>query len=341
MEGTSIAVLCMNKPNILSQTINALHNTVVGPSEIIFVDNGSTDPETIALLKEQIDRGHTVIRNDENKGLSVGTNQGLEAGKYDTLIHLDDDCVIQTRGWNQMMRRYFDNPKIGMVTPQQGGEYIQHETYREIRWGLGMCWAIRKEIFDDIGGYDPALMHQNECDMALRVRMAGYHHAAADDFVAHHNDPGGPPSELAAARLHLGCVQFRDKWTQYFRGRDWNYGTQPLYLMQHWPPDQEFYRRYAISKGLDLNPPPDGTTPGTRQEVWDQLDNYAQQNSVVLDGVKFLIWRDLKNDYAHWEWIYNPHGYTEDRQKAIDKWYELTGELYEGYKWPHNLLRPY
>lgn len=341
MEGTSIAVLCMDKPAVLSQTTSLLRDNLIHPYEVIVVDNGSTNEETLTLLDYyEREEGWTVIHNETNLGLSVGTNQGLEKGKYDCLIHLDDDCIIGNPGWNQTMRKHFEIEKVGLVVPQQPDESIRHEQYRELRWALGMCWAIRKDLFDDIGGYDPQLYHQNECDLALRVRMAGYHVAGIGGVDAIHNDPGGHRSDVSLAREHIGCVQFRDKWCSYFRGRDWNYGTQPLYLMQHWPPDQEFLRQFAWQEGLDLNPPPLGLTDDHKAR-WIEFDKLAGETTFQIHGQNYMIFREIRNEYSHWEHRYNSNGYLEDRELAIARWLELTGDRYEGYKWPVNLLRPY
>jgi glycosyltransferase involved in cell wall biosynthesis len=356
MEGTSISVLAMNRPHTLMRTINAILTHATEPYEVILVDNGSTDDLSLEYLDGLKDNSKiTVIRNEKNFGLSIGTNQGFEASKYDTLIHLDDDCLIIHHGWNQIMRSYLLRDEIGMVIPGTCGLEIRHDDYVELTWALGMCWGITKELFDDIGGYDPQLMHQNECDMALRVRIAGYRLAGIADFKARHNDPGGSRSDISLAREHLGCVQFRDKWASYFRGRDWNYGTMPIYLMQHWPPDQEFMRRWALQNGVELNPPPDGQPqiPTAEQlesqkdwtepdrELWKKYDHLAWQQYITVAGNNYLIYRELRHNYCHWEHQQHTDGYTIDRNKAIDRWEELTGERYTGYRWKSNILRPY
>lgn len=347
--GTSVCVVTMDRPDTLLATLQSLYASLAQPYEIIVVDNASTNDQQLRILDDAETHGVKVIRNTENLGLSMATNQGFEAASFDTLIHMDDDVLIHQSGWNHVMSSYMETyPKVGMVVPSSDGLSIQRDGYREITWGLGMCWAIRKAIVDDIGGYDPQLWHQNECDMALRVRMAGYHVAGIQDVHVIHNDPGGTRSDLSLAREHLGCVQFRDKWTSYFRGRDWTYGTQPLYLMQHWPPDQEFFRLFALQNGVNLNPPPDVAFedwPMAGQphdpEKWGKLDHLRGQQSINIQGYNFLIYRDLRNDYCHWEWMHNPEGYNIDRDKAIERWFELTGVRYDGYKWKSNLLRPY
>mgnify|MGYP001570317039 CR=1 FL=1 len=339
-DGTSICLVTRDRPGTLRATVEAIRQFADNPYEVILVDNGSTDYDTRALLAMCEAYGWTVVRNIENMGLSRATNQGLALGQYDCLIHLDDDALLEQQGWNQGMRSYFKHPQVGLVMPFQGSEFIDQGEYREIRWGLGLTWAIRKTLFDDIGGYDPQLTHQNECDLCLRVRMAGFHVAGVPTVQVHHNEPHGPRSDISLAREHLGVVQYRDKWTAFFRGREWNYGTLPLYLMQHWPPDQEWYRRFALQNGVDLNPAPEGakidTSPGSVLGLTDETAAKIERR-VQIRGQWYLAYCDLRNDYSYFETEGN--GYAVDRQRAIARWYELTGEQYEGYKWP-NFLRP-
>lgn len=339
-EGTSICLVTKDRPETFKETFTALLTYAAKPYEIIIVDNGSESNTMLSLLAQAEQTGATVVRNKANLGLSRATNQGLALGTKDTLLHLDDDCLLKEHGWNQRMRGYLvAHEKIGLVVPSTTPEFIQHPGYREIRWGLGMCWAMRKSLFDDIGGYDPQLLHQNECDLALRVRMAGYHVAGIQDVKPIHNDPGGERSELSKAREHLGCVQYRDKWCQYFRGREWNYGSIPLYLMEAWPPDQEWLRQFAYANKIDLNPPPPehkaedtlpGMTIGITPESAEKIERRFQ-----INGLWYMAYVDVRNTYGHW--VRGDH-YDRDRDKAIARWKELTGEEYTGYKWP-NLLR--
>lgn len=338
--GTSICLVTRDRPGTLKATVEALRAFLGEPYEVILVDNGSTDYETHVILDQCSAWGWLVVRNGENRGLSVATNQGLALGKYDCLIHLDDDALVQYPSWNLRMQDYFRFPKVGLVAPWWANqEWIEHPGYKEIRWAFGFCWAMRTSLFDDIGGYDPQLVHQNECDLGLRVRMAGYHIAGIQDFTPIHNELRGERAAVSEAREHLGVVQFRDKWTRYFRGRDWHYGKLPLYLCQHWPPDQEWYRQFALQNGVDLNPPPLGagvnTSPGSVLGLTEETAAKIERR-VKIRGQWYLAYCDLRNDYGYFET--EGDGYVRDRQKAIDRWFELTGEKYEGYCWP-NLLR--
>jgi glycosyltransferase involved in cell wall biosynthesis len=305
----------MNRGNTLRETVSAIFEFATEPYELIIVDNGSTDEPTLSLLTElegAQDHRCTVIRNETNQGLSVATNQGLMIGRYDTLIHMDDDAVIRRRGWNQAFHEFLiKHPEVGIAAPDRGPVgSIAHEGFTEVRWFLGMVWALRRSIFEEIGGYDEQLQHQQECDMCLRVRLHGYlaaqcPHVPIQDVI--HNDPGGPRSEISLAREDFGTVQFCDKWAQYFLGRGRGYKDCPRYLMAHYPPDLEFLERVA---GQPFN----------------------GEETLVLNGVVYYVFKTLRTENAFME----PRGsdrYAVTQQEIVARWKALTGEDYTGYDW--------
>lgn len=326
-----VSVVAYNRSKVLARTLGALREMFHDVLRVVIVDNGSSEDLSVAV------RGFPVLRNADNQGLARATNRGLAHLRLmgcDVLVHMDDDAIICGAWVDSAMQIFEKHAEIGMLFPNKYGEFISHGLYDEIRWGLGMFWLLRGDVYDLVGGYDPQLLHQNECDLALRVRMSGYTVGATSVIHVVHNDLGGPRSDISLAREHLGCVQFRDKFCSYFRGRAWNYGTTPLYLMQHWPPDQEWYRRYAEVKGVILNAP---APPGadTVRTVGLTSENVKFVNDPIqIDGLWFMRYVDLRNDYAYWE---TSDGCMKDRERAIARWRELTGEVYTGYRWPGGL----
>lgn len=351
-----ISIVSMNKPQILRQTISRLTtNPRIQHDRIAIVDNGSTDPETLEILTTLALDGVHIVRNATNLGLSRAVNQGLAefAADSDILLHMDDDALVHPAEPDDWLDRMVDTmancPELGLLLPNAANytEFIPHDRYREIRWGLGMMWMLRRDTYSTVGGYDPQLHHQNECDLALRVRMSGSTVGAMNINVIH-NDPGGPRSELSLAREHLGTVAFNDKHCSYFRGPMWSYGTVPVYRMQQWPPDQEWYRRFSKVHSIELNPAPpeyrvENVQPGERVieiiEVSEQgkIEGNSLARRIQIAGTWYFCFVELRNEYAHWA---RGTGYLDDRDRAIAKWFELTGEKYEGYRWPCNLLKP-
>ena len=94
-----------------------------------------------------------------------------------------------------------------------------------------------------------------------------------------------------------------------------------------------------VAHGTDLNPErPEAhldLSPGSLLGV--TAENVAElPRHLVVGGQPYTLFVELRGDMSHW---YHGDGYASDRQLAIDNWFQLTSERYEGYRWP-NLLRP-
>lgn len=90
---------------------------------IYLVDNGSDDetPHFAEKIGKGLfgDRHFTYIRNDENKGFAIASNQGAEAAHADGcdfVLFLNNDTLV-TENWLPPLVRAMDNPKVGMVGP--------------------------------------------------------------------------------------------------------------------------------------------------------------------------------------------------------------------------------
>lgn len=90
---------------------------------IYLVDNGSTD-ET-AVFAKKIGEGlfgsrhFTLIRNEENKGFAIASNQGAEAACADGcefVLFLNNDTLV-TENWLPPLIKALDDPKIGLAGP--------------------------------------------------------------------------------------------------------------------------------------------------------------------------------------------------------------------------------
>lgn len=311
MSGVSICLVTMNRPDTLKQTVVAIKNHAHEPYELIVVDNGSTDPDQLEYLASLESTGIQVIRNETNQGLSAATNQGLAAAKYDLLVHMDDDALIQVPGWTTRVENFMDrHPEVGLAAPgRQTPDTIVTPDYREGRWFLGMVWALRREVFEAIGGYDTQLLHQQECDLGLRVRLYGFKVVELSFWTAIHNDHA-QQSELSKARENVGTVQFHDKWCQYFRGRATGWSTVPRYLMQHFPPDQEFFRRLTLPLGLNVDP-----------------------ETVVYQGLTYWKYLELRPDDAFVSTAEEVDKYKASEAKIINDWEVLSGTQYQPYQW--------
>ena len=81
-------------------------------SEVIYVDNGSTDG--VAQMLRRDHPGIRVIRNDRNEGAARARNQGIEASRAPWVLTLDCDVVL----WDNFLDEILS--AVGNAAPRAG-----------------------------------------------------------------------------------------------------------------------------------------------------------------------------------------------------------------------------
>jgi rhamnosyltransferase len=182
----------------------------------VVVDNGS-DAEAVGrldALAEASGGGITLIRNEENAGLSAAQNQGirfaLEDGA-DWILLMDDDSIPEPNMVASMLSAHAAHPegeRIGLVAPLLGDEegtlkaraYVSKHAlhFRPVRFGPGdvlddVAFAmasgslVKAEVFRDVG-----LMREDffvdyiDFEFAFRMRRAGWKLIAVGDARLQH-----------------------------------------------------------------------------------------------------------------------------------------------------------
>jgi O-antigen biosynthesis protein len=181
--------------------------------EFIFVDDGSTDG-TPAWLNS-LPAPCRAILNDKNLGFAATCNRGAGAATGELLLFLNNDLVLQPR-WLEPMLAAFDRiPHAGIVGNVQllftdrtldhagivigpDGKPVHLKTlpagdpatpgYAAMPAVTGACFAIPRELFASLGGFDEDF--KNGCedvDLCFRARAVGRPTwTALESTVLHH-----------------------------------------------------------------------------------------------------------------------------------------------------------
>lgn len=183
--------------------------------EIILVDDGSTDG-TRTWLKNLPTPCRAVL-NEKNLGFAGACNRGAATASGDILFFLNNDLVLLPR-WLEPMLAAFDRfPEAGLVGNVQlnfatgavdhTGIFFNHQgkpahrtdlprstrwlgwpAYRAVDALTGACCGLRRSVWTQLGGFDPAFVNGSEdIDLALRASAAGLHHCIALRSVVRHH----------------------------------------------------------------------------------------------------------------------------------------------------------
>ncbi len=151
-------------------------------TEIIIVDNASDDM-TRDWLRSVDWLPMTIIRNPQNLGFPVACNQGAKAARGDVLCFLNSD-VISEGPWTATLYRATLPKNVGQAGPDV--VWCPGEGFNDVgkasRWNGrktpyvgGWCCAMRRDVFEWLGGYDEEYSpgYSEDRDLGYRVYLAG------------------------------------------------------------------------------------------------------------------------------------------------------------------------
>ena len=199
----SVIIVNFNGRELLKQCLLTLSKTDYPNYEIVVVDNASTDGSLAEIKKSFGSDPHVkLVENRENVGHSEGCNIGaqLTEGRY--LVFLDSDIEFEAENWLQEMVKVMENDStvglaqakivlsedkrrldcvcvaidaLGTWAANYGSKEEKLKENFEIMAASSGCSIIRREVFNNAGGFDDAyFIYDDDTDLSLRTRMLGY-----------------------------------------------------------------------------------------------------------------------------------------------------------------------
>lgn len=111
----SVVVTCYNLGQYLHETLSSVCNQTLQEVETVIIDDGSTDPYTIARLDALAEDGWRVVRT-ENRGLPAARNLGIRATRAPFVCCLDADDRLRPEYLQKAASALEANSRAGFVT---------------------------------------------------------------------------------------------------------------------------------------------------------------------------------------------------------------------------------
>ncbi len=169
--------------------------------ELIVVDNGSQEPDTLAYLAWLEEQGFArVLRDDGPFNWSRLNNRAAAITDAPILCFLNNDMEVTSEGWLRELAALAARPDVGVAgatlwfpdgTIQHAGVGFSAQgaplhlfgaaprgtapfylrSLRAHAAVTGACLAVRRDVFDTVGGFDERFpIDFNDVDFCLRVR---------------------------------------------------------------------------------------------------------------------------------------------------------------------------
>lgn len=232
-DGAYVIIMpCRDEERFIEATIQCLLEQTIRPSELVIVDDGSTDrtgeiADAYAAKHDWISVVHAQDRGERKVGGGVvdAFYQGYEAlhtDNYAFLCKFDADITLPKDYFERILLEMQRNPRLGgasgkVFNPVEGGGQVEEFIIDQMVAGQVNFW--RRTCWDEVGGYVREVMWDGI--VIHRARMFGWETCSFRDEklrIVHHRLMGSS---------HKGIIHGRMRWG---RGQ-WFMGSHPLYIL--------------------------------------------------------------------------------------------------------------
>ena len=184
----TLIIVCFNSYKLIQKNLSE-----ISKFKTIIIDNSKSDE--IRLLVEGI-KNIKYIKTIKNLGYGKGNNLGVSESKTPFILILNPDILVQSESIEILYKAYFNYENIGILAPalydnsnnrrSNGGlSYINREKISKknilinqtaegntcYQFAVGCAFLIKKDFFDEIGGFDKDLFMYFEdndlCDKTI------------------------------------------------------------------------------------------------------------------------------------------------------------------------------
>ena len=152
-----------------------------GPPRVVVVDDGSTDPDTLEVL----DRlpAEVTVHRQENAGLAAARNAGVRLSDTPLVVPLDADDRLPPAALKTLRPALEADPGAGFAygIMRFFGDWdgtlfdTPYDPFRLLyRHQIGASALLRRELFDDVGGWDPEFRGYEDWEFWLNALEHGW-----------------------------------------------------------------------------------------------------------------------------------------------------------------------
>ncbi|WP_242131591.1 glycosyltransferase family 2 protein [Aestuariivivens marinum] len=187
----SVVIPLYNKEAYIADTLNSVLNQTFEDFEVIIVNDGSTDGslEMASSFKDQ----RIKIFNQENQGVSVARNYGIEQSQSDFIALLDADDIWYKNHLEELKKLIKTFPEAGLfcnnykvnrdkdfVTPTKFNfkfdnkcliidDFFKSSIINCVAWTSSV--GFKKQDFEEIGCFDINLLTGQDIDLWIRFAL--------------------------------------------------------------------------------------------------------------------------------------------------------------------------
>lgn len=270
----SIIIPTRDKRELLEPCIDSILRMTTWPNyEILVVDNASSDPDTLAYLKELAKHpAIEIVPYPQAYNYSAINNFAATRARGEYLVLLNNDTEVITPDWLDAMMRQAVRPEVGAVGAKllygddtiqhagvvigmgqaaghahrfqdnnQAGYFLQAHVQRFASAVTAACLAVNAEKFRAVGGLDEEFLQiaYNDVDLCLKLEQAGWHNVYEPAAVLYHHESKSRGNDFSAEHIA--------RYTRELNVLQERWGTRDAIDPQHHPKLSRASETYTIN----------------------------------------------------------------------------------------------
>lgn len=175
----SIIVPTYNSSNKLSSLFTSLQSSNYNNFEVIINDSVKSKDNTKDIVKSFQKKGMRVFYYQENTSMAQARLQGTKHANGEILLHLDSDMEVTPELLSEVVLLLMKYDAL--IIPE---ESFGTTFWAKCKWLEKKCYdgidqiesarAMKKSVYDSVGGHDKDMIFSEDKDLDLRIRKAGY-----------------------------------------------------------------------------------------------------------------------------------------------------------------------
>jgi glycosyltransferase involved in cell wall biosynthesis/GT2 family glycosyltransferase len=193
----SVIVPFYNLSDYLPATLDTVRAQTYANTEVLVIDDGSTEPQADALMRSLDAEGWARVIRQTNTGLSGARNRGLAEARGEFVLPLDADDLLDPSFIGHALGTLRADEGLAYVTSlvayfresprRRFGGWVPLGLHRDllpVHNCAGCCTAVfRRQSLLDAGGYCTDLTSYEDWDMYCALAERGWHGAVIPDFL--------------------------------------------------------------------------------------------------------------------------------------------------------------
>lgn len=233
-------LLAKNLPKIFTE----LEDFALGKSEVIIVDDASTD-DSLSILNELAkDHNIKVLLSEKNLGFSPTVNKGVKAASGEIVILLNTDTYPEKNFLKSLLSHFKDEKvfAVGCLDKSIEGEktvlrgrglgewkrgFLVHRRGEVDKtntlWASGGSSAFRKAIWERLGGLNElfAPFYWEDIDISYRALKSGYKVVfEPKSIVVHEHEKGAIKGKYSP--LQIKTIAYRNQFIFVWENGDYS-----------------------------------------------------------------------------------------------------------------------